>query len=107
MQAEIFRSKSEKNYRAKYPGNMFKAMHIIYRKEGLLALYQGLTASLIGLMHPIIYFPMYEKSKLFFLENFEEPGATSLSSKYIIVSSVTCKCLTSMVTYPHEVIRSR
>ena len=39
MQAEIFRSASEDNYRSKYPLNIFKAMRIIAKNEGVMTLY--------------------------------------------------------------------
>ena len=71
MQAEIFRSASEDSYRSKYPLNIFKAMRIIAKNEGVMTLYQGLQPSMIGLMHPIIYFPLYEKSKIYFKKTFD------------------------------------
>ena len=48
---------------------MFKAMYIIVQREGIVSLYQGLTASMIGVLHPLIYFPLYEKSKIYFHKN--------------------------------------
>jgi solute carrier family 25 (mitochondrial folate transporter), member 32 len=39
MQAEIFRSACEENYRSKYPLNIFKAMKHIIKQEGFFALY--------------------------------------------------------------------
>jgi solute carrier family 25 folate transporter 32 len=107
MQSEVFRGLCETTYRKKYPSNMFKSMYIIANEEGILTLYQGLAASCIGIAHPIIYFPLYEKSKIYFMENYEDPNATSLSSKYVMISAITCKILTSLLTYPHEIIRSR
>ena len=71
MQAEIFRSSSEANYQTKYPLNIFKAMRIIAKNEGFFTLYQGLQPSMVGLMHPIIYFPLYEKSKIYFKQNWD------------------------------------
>ena len=66
MQAEIFRSSCEINYQREYPTNMFRAMYQIGQREGMIALYQGLSASMIGVLHPLIYFPLYEKSKIYF-----------------------------------------
>lgn len=66
MQTEIFRDSCEENFKRKYPTNMFKAMYQIASEEGVISLYQGLAASAIGVLHPLIYFPLYEKSKLYF-----------------------------------------
>lgn len=107
MQAEIFRSLCDKNYETKYPLNIFKAMRRIYHNEGFAVLYQGLSASMVGVLHPIIYFPLYEKSKIYFMDNFEPPGTQTLSHRYVLISAVVCKGLTSLLTYPHEVVRSR
>ena len=49
---------------------------------------------------------MYEKSKIYLKENFE-PESDHLSSKYVSISAITCKALTSLLTYPHEVVRAR
>lgn len=106
MQAEIFRSLCEINYKTKYPNNMFKTMFIIAKQEGFLTLYNGLSASMIGVLHPLIYFPLYEKSKLYFKKNFD-PDRETLSSRYVFISAIMCKALTSLLTYPHEVIRAR
>jgi solute carrier family 25 (mitochondrial folate transporter), member 32 len=107
MQAEVFRSLSEDHYSSKYPTNMFKAMVRIQQNEGAMALYSGLSASFLGLMHPLLYFPLYEKSKIYFMENYEDKDRDSLSPKYVLISACSCKALTSLLTYPHEVIRSR
>ena len=63
---------------------------------------------MVGVLHPLIYFPLYEKSKIFFRENYEpNPENGHLSSKYVFISAISCKALTSLLTYPHEVIRAR
>ena len=82
-------------------------MRDIANKEGFLALYKGYTASIIGILHPLVFFPLYEKLKIYFMNNFEEKGADKLSNKYIIFSSVVSKIMSSIASYPHEVLRSR
>lgn len=62
---------------------------------------------MVGVLHPLIYFPLYEKSKIYFMENFEEPEKKTLSHKYVLISAISCKALTSLLTYPHEVVRAR
>lgn len=55
------------------------------------ALFSGLTASILGISHALIYFPLYEKSKIFFLENCESPGKEKLSSRYVFLSAIFSK----------------
>lgn len=59
------------------------------------------------MIHPLVYFPMYEIMKLYLIENWEKPEATKLSSKYIAFAAITCKITASAASYPHEVLRSR
>ena len=61
---------------------------------------------MIGVLHPLIYFPLYEKSKIYFLHNWQQKG-DQLESRYVFVSAITCKAFTSLITYPHEVVRAR
>ena len=62
---------------------------------------------MIGVLHPLIFFPIYESTKIYFKNNFEDPNAKILSPKYLIGSSVFAKLIASTVAYPHEVVRSR
>ena len=50
---------------------------------------------------------MYEMMKLYMLENYEEPGAEKLRSRYVAIASTICKVTASAASYPHEVLRSR
>ena len=82
-------------------------MYKIANQEGVKALFAGLTASIVGISHALIYFPLYEKMKLFFRNNFEKENKEKLSNKYVCMSSVLSKMISSGLTYPHEVMRSR
>ena len=64
---------------------------------------------MLGISHPLIYFPMYEFAKIYLKENWDNdnPDPDSLSTKYVVVSALTCKMVASLCTYPHEVIRAR
>lgn len=106
MQSEVFRGTSHQMYKKKY-GNVFKAIYRIYQREGFFALYTGLAASMMGISHVAIYFPMYEQFKTYFKTNYDTKNDGHLSSKFILCSSISAKILTSMITYPHEVIRAR
>ena len=81
-------------------------MHEIVKREGFLSLYKGVPASCFGLLHPLVFFPIYEKQKIYYKTNFE-PDTDKLSTIFILTSSVTSKFIASAVSYPHEVLRAR
>jgi hypothetical protein len=56
----------------------------------------GLTASILGISHALIYFPLYEHWKMFFKRKFE-PNSDKLSSRYIFLSAIFSKCKKWMV----------
>ena len=62
---------------------------------------------MMGLIQPLIFFPIYEQSKIYFKNNYEDPKAEILSPKYLISSSIFAKLIASTIAYPHEVVRSR
>jgi hypothetical protein len=45
---------------------MIKNIQKVKNEEGFRALYRGLPASMIGIFHPLVFFPIYEKSKMYF-----------------------------------------
>ena len=87
--------------------SLYRIMRDIAQKEGFFALYKGIWASLIGIVHPLVFFPMYEMMKIWMLKNWEKEGADKLSSSYVAASTIICKFTASAVSYPHEVLRSR
>lgn len=120
MQGEIFRSASNEHYKRMYKGIFHSLLKIgqevrkllvISFKEGVRALFTGLTASIIGISHAMIYFPIYEHQKMFFKKKFEpESPDKPLSSHYIFLSAIISKCknnnlkgivASSAMTYPH------
>jgi len=110
MQSEIFNNASPEAFNKKYGHgvfSLFKVMKQITEKEGFFSLWRGVRASLIGIIHPLVFFPMYERMKLHFLANYEPEGSKKLSSKYVAVCSITSKFTASLLSYPHEVLRSR
>lgn len=64
---------------------------------------------MLGIMHPLIYFPLYEKAKIYLKKNWDTHNADpdALSSQFVLISAVFCKGASSALTYPHEVIRAR
>lgn len=81
----------------------------IAREEGLAGLYSGLGPSLLGVMHVVIQFPLYEnlKSRLARSHAKAHEGSEKLSMMELIVASAVSKMVASTATYPHEVVRSR
>jgi len=86
---------------------MYSNVKYIVNKEGFGAMYKGLSASYIGVIHPIIFFPLYEKSKIYLLQNREPPGNKKLSAINIFICSTISKTLASLGSYPHELLRAR
>ena len=105
MQAEVFRHSSQIHYSRKYK-SIIGSVYKIYTNEGIFALYAGLSASILGLSHVWIYFPLYEALKSHFKKIYQ-PSDENLNSKFIVWSSISAKLMTSWITYPHEVVRAR
>lgn len=81
---------------------MFKS---IYHNEGFSAFYRGLTASFLGLSHVAIQFPLYEYLKMIFRG--KDKNEMDESVIELMGASILAKSTASIVTYPHEVVRSR
>lgn len=77
-------------------------MRKIVKNEGYLALYKGLSACMLGLIHPIVYFPLYENLKWRTKKKKGKVGSID-----IFVISCVSKLIATMTTYPHVLLRSR
>ncbi|KAI8847661.1 mitochondrial carrier domain-containing protein [Chytridium lagenaria] len=90
--------------------SVIHAFKTIVKEEGWHALYKGLGPSLLGISHSVVMFPLYEKLKLI-IKDYESRTSphpsTSISSVGILVASAVSKCVASLATYPHEVLRTR
>ena len=98
--------------------SMRHAFATIAREEGLLAFFNGLSASILGLSHIMIQFPFYEwiKAELLLRDPATRPqpggGASAEPAppsplSHVIAASGLSKLVASSITYPHEVIRAR
>lgn len=74
----------------------------IWRTEGPRAFYRGLVPSLLGITHVAVQFPLYEQLKVW-----SQGDSDSITSQTILGCSAVSKMTASIVTYPHEVIRTR
>ncbi|KAL8648658.1 MAG: hypothetical protein Q9210_004858 [Variospora velana] len=91
--------------------NTIDAARKMYRAEGLLSFYSGLTPALFGLTHVAIQFPLYEVLK----EKFTGIGIGMNESEEdrshhfygLALAVFLSKVCASTATYPHEVVRTR
>eukprot|EP00934_Nitzschia_sp_Nitz4_P003535 Nitzschia sp. Nitz4//scaffold282_size24342//23663//24640//NITZ4_008357-RA/size24342-processed-gene-0.29-mRNA-1//1//CDS//3329545635//3525//frame0 len=77
----------------------------LYEAHGLLAFWRGMAANLMGLSHVAVQFPAYEFLKKKARErHVDDEPETALE---LLAASAMAKMCASVLTYPHEVIRSR
>ncbi|EIW71178.1 hypothetical protein TREMEDRAFT_15966, partial [Tremella mesenterica DSM 1558] len=81
----------------------------IIRQEGFRGLYRGLSASYLGVSEGVIQWVLYERFKR--LNSDKPPSSKSQSLAAYITGIVSAsggaKAVASLITYPHEVVRTR
>ncbi|CAD8149582.1 unnamed protein product [Paramecium pentaurelia] len=82
--------------------SVFRGLITLYKEEGFLALYKGLGATVLGLSHVAVQFPIYERLK----QNYTDKNGQLLPVD-ILKASILSKSIAVLVTYPHVVIRTR
>jgi solute carrier family 25 folate transporter 32 len=94
--------------------NLKKMILKLYKKEGVLVLFRGLIASLLGIPHVIIQFNGYEHLKKYFAKYYKT-SPDFLPIQAIFITSIVSKSnlflkfnlvFASFCTYPHEVLRN-
>jgi len=84
--------------------NSFDCIRRVYREEGIKGFYKGLGASYLGISESAINFVLYEKFKATVIAHQQ---TTELSNIGYLLTAATAKLIASMMTYPHEVVRTR
>lgn len=86
-----------------HPTSYSTTMNIL-RHEGIKGFYRGLSASLLGVTEGTIQWGLYEQFKIIAREGMAEgeEGGWRVSA-----AAGSAKLVATMITYPHEVIRTR
>ncbi|KAL7572509.1 hypothetical protein ACA910_000333 [Epithemia clementina (nom. ined.)] len=84
------------------PKTVSETIRSLYQEGGMLVFWRGMTANIIGLTHVGIQFPVYEalKKKLRLNKRDNAPAE-------FLAASAFSKMVACLISYPHEVIRSR
>lgn len=80
------------------------AVKAIKRAEGTRGFFKGAAASLLGVTHVAVQFPLYERLKRVASK---DGDPRNISSWQVALSSAGSKVVASTATYPHEIIRTR
>jgi solute carrier family 25 (mitochondrial folate transporter), member 32 len=86
----------------KTPTGMLDTIKLLYLEGGIPIFWRGMSANLIGLSHAAVQFPTYELLKKLLKRDKRQESAVDL-----LLASGLSKMTASLLTYPHEVVRSR
>lgn len=88
-------------HRSKY-STVLGSLKTIIQEEGVQTLFQGYSASLLGLVHVMVQFPLYELMKKYMADEHKSPTLMQM-----LACSFVPKTAASLVSYPHELLRTR
>ncbi|KAJ3205058.1 hypothetical protein HK099_000929 [Clydaea vesicula] len=115
--------------------NSFHCAYVVFKTEGIRALYKGFSASLVGLSESTLQFVTYEwikkiqrekREKLFYQQNLKKNNFNNNNNNQekknlinplvfidspnwfeLFFSAAIAKLGATLITYPHEVLRTR
>ncbi|KAH9074851.1 mitochondrial carrier protein RIM2 [Lactarius deliciosus] len=90
---------------ASFFGGSVSMIRQIAREEGVRGFYKGLSASYLGVTEGTIQWVLYERLKRLSAGNEGKGGLQEWAG--MVCSAGTAKCVASLITYPHEVLRTR
>ncbi|KAI6013547.1 mitochondrial carrier protein RIM2 [Pisolithus marmoratus] len=86
-------------------GGSYAMTRQIFREEGIRGYYKGLSASYLGVTEGTIQWVLYERLKRL---SASAEGRGGVADWFGMLGSAgTAKCVASLITYPHEVLRTR
>lgn len=86
-------------------GGSWATIRTIMKDEGIRGFYKGLSASYLGVTEGTIQWVLYERLKRLSAGTEGKGGVQEWLG--MLGSAGTAKCVASLITYPHEVIRTR
>ncbi|TFK37425.1 mitochondrial carrier [Crucibulum laeve] len=86
-------------------GGSWMTIKNILREEGIRGFYKGLSASYLGVTEGTIQWVLYERLKKMTADVEGQGGVQEWLG--MLGSAGTAKCVASLITYPHEVLRTR
>ncbi|KAG5641878.1 hypothetical protein DXG03_004018 [Asterophora parasitica] len=86
-------------------GSSWHTIKDIMKHEGIRGFYKGLSASYLGVTEGTIQWVLYERLKRITASTEGRGGVTEWLG--MLGSAGTAKCVASLITYPHEVLRTR
>ncbi|KAL7417873.1 mitochondrial carrier domain-containing protein [Mrakia frigida] len=84
--------------------NAWTCLRFILQTEGTKGLYKGLSASMLGVSEGVIQWVVYEKFKTM---GVSEKGGKLGEWTGVLGAAGGAKMLAALITYPHEVLRTR
>ena len=79
----------------------------IYQQDGIRGFYRGFVPSLYGILHGALQFVVYEELKTFESQRKYGEARHQLTTIDYLWTSALSKIVAGVVTYPHQVVRSR
>ncbi|KAG6917111.1 hypothetical protein DXG01_003931 [Tephrocybe rancida] len=86
-------------------GSSWNTIKNIMKNEGIKGFYKGLSASYLGVTEGTIQWVLYERLKKISAATEGRGGIQEWLG--MLGSAGTAKCIASLITYPHEVLRTR